>query len=114
MKNLTWQNPEQLFVAQELINKVKSKCCGIKVNIVCSHFKNKNGDNFGNLNRQKHTDRTPNILNVIEIIINYSIEECTKKMQEIIVNHKDLLENIDFSVKPEHPSNYGKVRKSVK
>ncbi|MDC2719802.1 hypothetical protein, partial [Bacteroides ovatus] len=26
-----WQNPEQLFVAQELINKVKSKCCGIKV-----------------------------------------------------------------------------------
>ena len=23
-------NPEQLFVAQELINKVKSKCCGIK------------------------------------------------------------------------------------
>ena len=34
MKNLTWQNPEQLFVAQELINKVKSKCCGIKVNNV--------------------------------------------------------------------------------
>ena len=33
MKNLTWQNPEQLFVAQELINKVKSKCCGIKANI---------------------------------------------------------------------------------
>ena len=32
MKNLTWQNPEQLFVAQELINKVKSKCCGIKAN----------------------------------------------------------------------------------
>ena len=30
MENLTWQNPEQLFVAQELINKVKSKCCGIK------------------------------------------------------------------------------------
>jgi len=23
VKNLTWQNPEQLFVAQELINKVK-------------------------------------------------------------------------------------------
>ena len=33
MKNLTWQNPEQLFVAQELINKVKSKCCGIKVHL---------------------------------------------------------------------------------
>ena len=34
MKNLTWQNPEQLFVAQELINKVKSKCCGIKVYLI--------------------------------------------------------------------------------
>ena len=31
MKNLTWKNPEQLFVAQVLINKVKSKYCGIKV-----------------------------------------------------------------------------------
>ena len=30
MKNLTWQNPEQLSVDQVLINKVKSKCCGIK------------------------------------------------------------------------------------
>jgi hypothetical protein len=34
VKNLTWQNPEQLFVAQELINKVKSKCCGIKVILI--------------------------------------------------------------------------------
>ena len=34
MKNLTRQNPGQLFVAQELINKVKSKCCGIKVNLI--------------------------------------------------------------------------------
>ena len=33
MKNLTWQNPEQLFVAQVLIKKVKSKCCGIKDNL---------------------------------------------------------------------------------
>ena len=31
MKNLTWQNPEQLFVAQKLIKKVKLKCCGIWV-----------------------------------------------------------------------------------
>ena len=31
MKNLTWQNPRQLIVAQEVINKVKSMCCGIKV-----------------------------------------------------------------------------------
>ena len=29
--NMTWQNPGQLFVAQELINKVKLQCCGIKV-----------------------------------------------------------------------------------
>jgi len=35
VKNLTWQNPEQLFVAQVLINKVKSKCCGIKVHKIC-------------------------------------------------------------------------------
>ena len=28
---MTWQNPEQLFVAQVLIKKVKLKCCGIKV-----------------------------------------------------------------------------------
>jgi len=31
VKNLTWQNPGQLFVAQELIKIVKLKCCGIKV-----------------------------------------------------------------------------------
>lgn len=30
IQNLTRQNPRQLIVAQELINKVKSKCCGIK------------------------------------------------------------------------------------
>jgi len=39
VKNLTWQNPEQLgfaasrveelFVAQELIKAIKLKCCGI-------------------------------------------------------------------------------------
>jgi hypothetical protein len=38
VKNLTWQNPEQLFVAQELINKVKSKCCGIKDEKILSNF----------------------------------------------------------------------------
>ena len=30
MKILTWQNPEQLIVAQDIINNVKLKCCGIK------------------------------------------------------------------------------------
>ena len=34
MKNLTWQNPGQLFVAQELIKIVKLKCCGIKALLV--------------------------------------------------------------------------------
>ncbi|MFT0282760.1 hypothetical protein ACMSFH_18375 [Bacteroides thetaiotaomicron] len=44
MKNLTWQNPEQLFVAQELINKVKSKCCGIKAYKKQSLFASGNGN----------------------------------------------------------------------
>jgi hypothetical protein len=34
VKNLTWQNPGQLFVAQELIKIVKLKCCGIKDPII--------------------------------------------------------------------------------
>jgi len=33
VKNLTWQNPEQLIVAQELIIKVKTLSCGIKEKI---------------------------------------------------------------------------------
>ena len=37
MKNLTRQNPRQLIVAQELINKVKSKCCGIKVSDILTN-----------------------------------------------------------------------------
>ena len=41
MKNLTRQNPGQLFVAQELINKVKSKCCGIKDNITDLQYDDK-------------------------------------------------------------------------
>lgn len=31
MKFLTWQHPEQLIVAQDVINNVKLKSCGIKV-----------------------------------------------------------------------------------
>ena len=41
MKNLTWQNPEQLFVAQVLINKVKSKCCGIKAKVISNKIMKK-------------------------------------------------------------------------
>ena len=54
MKNLTWQNPEQLFVAQELINKVKSKCCGIKVNKELLH-------NFVLKFREEYTTKNANI-----------------------------------------------------
>ncbi len=46
MKNLTWQNPEQLFVAQELINKVKSKCCGIKVKDILPFTLTQDKSNF--------------------------------------------------------------------
>ena len=49
MKNLTWQNPEQLFVAQVLINKVKSKCCGIKVNIIVTIMSKKSIVKFDDL-----------------------------------------------------------------
>jgi len=41
VKNLTWQNPGQLFVAQELIKIVKLKCCGIKDKESISHFNQK-------------------------------------------------------------------------
>ena len=37
MKNLTWQNPEQLFFFFLLINQVKSKCSVIKDNLLCQH-----------------------------------------------------------------------------
>jgi len=43
VKNLTWQNPEQLFVAQELIKIVKLKCCGIKVYRKQENLKNIKG-----------------------------------------------------------------------
>lgn len=43
MKNLTRQNPRQLIVAQELINKVKSKCCGIKVDIFLMELAHEKG-----------------------------------------------------------------------
>ncbi len=52
MKNLTWQNPEQLFVAQELINKVKSKCCGIKVNNTVKYFKENNSFTLEDFSKQ--------------------------------------------------------------
>ena len=38
MKILTWQNPEQLVVAQYIINNVKLKCCAIKVDNLVYHL----------------------------------------------------------------------------
>ena len=46
MKILTWQNPGQLFVAQELINKVKSKCCGIEVDAVKNNEFDEDGSSW--------------------------------------------------------------------
>jgi len=51
VKNLTWQNPEQLFVAQELINKVKSKCCGIKVDVNLQEINGRSDVFFNNPKR---------------------------------------------------------------
>ena len=58
MKNLTWQNPEQLFVAQELINKVKSKCCGIKGILISSAPQNRSGGASGMLGMARLTGQT--------------------------------------------------------
>ena len=60
MKNLTWQNPEQLFVAQELINKVKSKCCGIKAL----------QENFG-----KQTIHSANLYQIYAYVTNEDIDK---------------------------------------
>ena len=55
MKNLTRQNPRQLIVAQELINKVKLLCCGIKgVKIYADTNKNL-GDNINGKIQQLET-----------------------------------------------------------
>ena len=72
MKNLTWQNPEQLFVAQELINKVKSKCCGIKVNKFDAY---KEGEYFVISNADmvmetKEIDELITVNQMVEIAIN--------------------------------------------
>lgn len=86
---------------------------GNYLNIVCSHFKDKHGKWFKNLKGQKHTDGTKDILNLLEIILTYSVDQCVKMMETIVREHKDLLENINLSVKPEHHSNYGRKTKSV-
>lgn len=87
---------------------------GNYLNIVCSHFKDKNGNDFKDLNHKKRTKGSKDILTLLEIFINYSVDKCAKMMKEIISEHKDLLEEFDLSVKPEHHSHYGRSRKGVK
>lgn len=84
------------------------------LNIVCSHFKDKKGKWFKDLNRKRHTDGTKDVLNMLDIVLNYSLDECIRMMGKIAEEHKALLENIDLSVKPEHYSNYGKKIKGTK
>lgn len=84
------------------------------MNIVCSHFKDKKGKWFKDLNRKRHTDGTKDVLNMLDIVLNYSLDECIRMMGKIAEEHKALLENIDLSVKPEHYSNYGKKIKGTK
>ena len=86
---------------------------GNYLNIVRSHFKDENNKWFGELNHERHIDGTNDILNKLEIVLAYSVDECINMMQTIVREHKDLLENIYLSVKPEHPSNFGRKSKSV-
>ena len=81
MKNLTWQNPEQLFVAQVLINKVKSKCCGIK-------------DNIGKLN-ERLKDATQNNDDKVHIAGGYQV----LVSQDVILNEGKTFESFIDSLK---------------
>ena len=69
MKNLTWQNPEQLFVAQELINKVKSKCCGIK-------------DKYKYLYKYQYVNKTDTLIKTDSIQVPYPVEKQLAKWQQ--------------------------------
>ena len=121
---LTWTGkPAQLHDFFDMLTKkkeVKKKKMpgyvtprGNYLNIVRSHFKDENNNWFGELNHERHIDGTNDILTKLEIVLAYSVDECINMMQTIVREHKDLLENIDLSVKPEHYSNYGRKSKSV-
>lgn len=121
---LTWTGkPAQLHDFFDMLTKkkeVKKKKIpgyvtprGNYLNIVRSHFKDENNNWFGELNHERHIDGTNEILTKLEIVLAYSVDECINMMQTIVREHKNLLENIDLSVKPEHYSNYGRKSKSV-
>ena len=84
MKNLTWQNPEQLFVAQELINKVKSKCCGIKVFLFIFHL---SASRYS-----KHFIRMSSSLPVKKSIMN-TFKQIPKRMGRIYSHPSGLFQN---------------------
>ena len=121
MKNLTWQNPEQLFVAQELINKVKSKCCGIKDQYIDKTYSEAtkdgeigwensdiNAPQYGQLKQEEHMIyRLYNQYSQPSINLNFTInlQDITpwSKMREKFMNGKDFIID-EFSIDYENAS----------
>jgi hypothetical protein len=68
VKNLTWQNPGQLFVAQELIKIVKLKCCGIKVQIIKTLSKMKTMKLWTGIVLPQNMVKNPSLLQKILIL----------------------------------------------
>ena len=92
MKNLTWQNPEQLFVAQELINKVKSKCCGIKDKKENHQIFSK--DIFQNISTQKEKKGKNLIATVAMRCIHCYPRRCSNVNETVRARNKILTTNI--------------------
>ena len=93
MKNLTWQNPGQLFVAQELIKIVKLKCCGIKDIEKFDSIISEYGDDFCEA-ASKNKDFCATMLYVDE-----SIKDFMTKYKEL-----DGYENTIFVITGDHSS----------
>ena len=97
MKNLTWQNPEQLFVAQELINKVKSKCCGIKGGLACRQNMCDIPDKFLQKQKQEKEDITKLRNDVNTLLSNLDIStEVKNDIKKILEYNGDNLKGFVF------------------
>ena len=81
MKNLTWQNPEQLFVAQELINKVKSKCCGIKV-----YEKKKYSRSVETVDYVKSVSLADSMMFVKDVLVSSGINVKEALLKEVVIS----------------------------
>ena len=92
MKNLTWQNPEQLFVAQELINKVKSKCCGIKVNYTT----------LQEIQKNRYPDVTGRVMFMIESFF-IMTDAQSYKLDADYIARTELLNSKDFDAFKDYP-----------